>query len=90
MLRIEKEVNGPATVLRLIGRMRSDCVEKLQAGIERRASFIVLDLAELQLVDLASVRFLRDCEERRIELRNCPPYIREWIRRERAEEYQAL
>ena len=46
---------------------------------------MILDLAEVHLVDLASVRFLRDCQDQKIEIRNCPPYILEWIRRESAE-----
>jgi hypothetical protein len=46
---------------------------------------MILDLAQVDLIDLQSVRFLRDCQDRKIELRNCPPYILEWIRRERVE-----
>jgi hypothetical protein len=47
---------------------------------------MVLDLAAVDLVDLDSVRFLRDCQDQNIEIRNCAPYILEWIRRERVEE----
>jgi len=46
---------------------------------------MVLDLAEVDLIDLDSVRFLRDCQDQKIEIRNCAPYILEWIRRERVE-----
>lgn len=45
---------------------------------------IVLDLANVKLVDREVAIFLGQCESRGIELRNCPPYIREWIRLERA------
>jgi ABC-type transporter Mla MlaB component len=85
MLRIETELDGARKVLRLIGRVRSDCIEELRQQIENQDSSLVLDLAEVDLVDLPSVRFLRDCQDRKIELRNCAPYILEWIRRERAE-----
>jgi hypothetical protein len=34
------------------------------------------------LVDRVVVRYLSVCEERGIELLNCPLYIEEWIRRE--------
>jgi hypothetical protein len=44
---------------------------------------IVLDLKDLTLVDLDAVRFLGSCETCGIELKNCPPYIREWITRVR-------
>jgi len=85
MLRIETELDGPRIVLRLIGRVRSECIEELRQRIKNQASRTVLDLAEVDLVDLESVRFLRDCQDRKIELRNCAPYIQEWIRRERVE-----
>jgi hypothetical protein len=86
MLRIETEVKGPQTVLRLIGRMRSDCIEELSYQIQKQAHLIAVDMADVGLVDLPSIRFLRDCQDRNIELRNCAPYILEWIRRERSEE----
>jgi hypothetical protein len=85
MLRIETEMDGPRLILRLIGRVRSDCIEELRQRVQNRATLVVLDLAKVALVDLQSVRFLRDCQDQKIELRNCPAYILEWIRRERAE-----
>jgi hypothetical protein len=42
-----------------------------------------LDLDEVTLVDLDVVRFLSACEEKGVELLNCSPYIREWMRQER-------
>jgi anti-anti-sigma regulatory factor len=86
MLRIETEIDGPRIVLRLIGRVRSDCIEELRQRVQDTASVMVLDLAGVDLVDLQSVRFLRDCQDRKVELRHCAPYIQEWIRRERIEE----
>jgi len=44
---------------------------------------VVLDLKEVARVDVEAVRFLGACVVQGIELRNCPPYITEWIRRER-------
>jgi hypothetical protein len=85
MLRIETEVDDARTILRLIGRVRSDCIEELRQRVQNQGSLMVLDLAEVDLVDLQSVRFLRDCQDQKIELRNCAPYILEWIRRERIE-----
>lgn len=86
MLRIETQTDGPYTVLRLIGRMRSECIEELSHHIHNDAHLTAVDLADVALVDLPSIRFLRDCQDRNIELRNCAPYILEWIRRERSEE----
>ncbi len=85
MLRIETEMDGARIILRLIGRVRSDCIEELRQQVQSQVSLIVLDLAEVDIVELQSVRFLRDCQDRKIELRNCAPYILEWIRRERIE-----
>jgi hypothetical protein len=48
----------------------------------------ILDLSEVTLVDIAAVRFLISCEDEGIELVQCPPYVREWILRERAEGVQ--
>jgi hypothetical protein len=86
MLRIETRTDGTRIILRLIGRVTCDYIEDLRQRVQNQTSFIVLDLADVDLVDLPSVRFLRDCKDRRIELRNCAPYILEWIRRERFEE----
>ena len=85
MLRIETEVDGARIILRLIGRVRSDCIGELRQRVQNHGSLVLLDLAEVDLVDVQSVRFLRDCQDQKIELRNCAPYILEWIRRERIE-----
>ena len=46
---------------------------------------ITLDLKELTLVDQDAVTFLERCEADNIQLKNCPAYIREWIKREQGE-----
>ena len=85
MLRIETETDGPRIILRLIGRVHSDHIGELRKRVQSQSSLTVLDLAQVDLIDLQSVRFLRDCQDQKIELRNCSPYILEWIRRERVE-----
>jgi hypothetical protein len=40
---------------------------------------------DLNLVDRNAVIFLSKCEADTIQIKNYPPYIREWIRRERLE-----
>jgi hypothetical protein len=42
-------------------------------------------LGDVTIVDVEVVRFLSDCENEGIALVQCPPYVREWILRERAE-----
>ena len=44
-----------------------------------------MDPGEVTLVDVEVVRLLTESEDRGIVLVHCPPYVREWILRERAE-----
>jgi hypothetical protein len=85
MLRIEKDGDGSETRLRLIGRIESDLIASIRSGISDRCAHKILDLSEVTLVDLEVVRFLIRCEDEGIELVQCPPYVWEWIRRERKE-----
>jgi len=84
MLRIQREANGEV-VLRISGRLDGENLTELKKLIESDETDrrIVLDLRELTLVDQDAVRFLRQCESNGIELKNCPPYICEWIARQR-------
>ena len=69
-------------VLRISGRLTQDDVEVLRAAIDQERGAIAIDLAEVGLVDRSAVNLLVLIEARGVELRNCPPYIREWIVRE--------
>ena len=79
VLKIEKVSDGPETVLRLSGRIQSEQVEELKAQIDGNTRRLVLDLEQVRLVDLDAAHFLAVCETKGIELRHCPPYVREWI-----------
>jgi len=69
----------------VVGRMDSEHAAEMKRLFEsEEGRRIVLDLKDLTLVDRDAVRFLEQCEADSIELKNCPAYIREWIRRERA------
>ena len=84
MLKIQRAMNE-RVVFTLSGRMDAENVAELKELIESETSCrcIVLELHDLTLVDRDAVRFLERCEALNIELENCPPYIREWIARER-------
>jgi len=84
MLRIQREANGEV-VLRISGRLGRENLSELEKLIESEGAprEIVLDLRELTLVDQDAVRFLEEGDSDGIELRNCPPYIWEWIARRR-------
>jgi len=83
MLRIERRANDDV-VFRVSGRLIADNVRELAAVLAAEAAglTLVLDLKDVVLVDRDVVRFLRAREGNGIALRNCPPYIREWIARE--------
>jgi hypothetical protein len=82
VLRIEKILAADRDVLRLSGDLEAEQLNELKALI-RDEHRTTLDLSELSLVDLEAVRFLGACEEKTVVLHRCPPYIREWINREK-------
>jgi anti-anti-sigma regulatory factor len=83
MLKIERKANGDV-VLTVSGSLDADNVSDLSASLaaEPLGQPLVLDLKDVVLVDRDAVRFLRARERGGIALRNCPPYVREWIARE--------
>jgi anti-anti-sigma regulatory factor len=85
-LKIETASDGRTPTLRLIGRIEAAHLPELEAQVRRHGPRLVLDLDDVTLVDVAVVRFLIACEAEGIELRRCPPYIGEWMERERSTE----
>ena len=77
--------NGHTTTPRLSGRIQSANIGNIRAQIDDDRVRIFMDLGEVTLVDVEVVRFLSECEDVGIVLVHCPPYVREWILRERAE-----
>ncbi len=84
MLRIDRSSNGKV-VFKVSGRMATENVAELEELFrsEGHGREIVLDLADLTLVDRDAVKFLATCEADSIKLKNCPAYIRQWITKER-------
>jgi hypothetical protein len=84
MLRITRADNGDVA-LTVCGRLDAENLVELNTllGPGANGRPITLDLKDLTHVDQEAVRFLERCEVDNIKLRNCPAYIREWIRRER-------
>jgi hypothetical protein len=85
VLRIEKESGGGVTRLLLSGRIQSDCIACIRSVMNDGCAPKILDLSEVTLVDVAVVHFLMSCEDEGIDLPQCPPWVREWIVRERVE-----
>jgi hypothetical protein len=82
-LKIETIRGDEGTRIKLIGRVRSESLPDLKAEIKASGRLIALEMDEVILVDLDVIRFLNSCETQGIELRGCPPYIREWIAQEK-------
>jgi hypothetical protein len=80
-LRIERARAG----IRLSGEFRSEHLDQVKAEIELCESPAVLDLEELALIDVESVRFLNGCEAKGISVLHCSPFIRKWMLRERGQ-----
>lgn len=72
-------------VLKISGRLTADDVEMLRTILEAEAGVVAFDLKDLLFVHRDAVRLLARSEEGGGELRNCPPYIREWITQERTQ-----
>ena len=82
--KIERAPDKDGIVIKLIGWLRAECLPEVEAKTGTSSRPVVLEMAEVTLVDVEAVRFLGVCETQGIELRHCPSYIREWIARERA------
>ena len=85
MLRIQRasdsgDSSKTGDVLLLSGRIHAEDLAELERFLMEAADrAIALDLSDVTLVDRDAVKFLAGCEERNIQLRSCPAYIREWI-----------
>ena len=71
----------------LSGRMETEHITELENLSRSRTCYgrVILDLKELRLADRGAVRFLARCESDGLKIKNCPPYIREWMRKEKTE-----
>jgi len=84
--RIDRIVTAENLVVLFIsGRITGEHVDILRGVLEQESGGFAIDLKNVLLVDREAVKLLVLSEANGIELRNCPPYIREWVRRERAE-----
>ncbi len=83
MLKLERSSDGERTTIHLIGRVQSKHLGEIANQMGMGGSEVALDLEEVTVVDVDVVRFLGTCESEGAELVHCPPYVREWISRER-------
>jgi hypothetical protein len=84
--RIDRVVSAENLVVLFIsGRITGEHVDILRGVLEQESGGFAIDLKNVLLVDREAVNLLALSEANGTELRNCPPYIREWVTRERAE-----
>jgi hypothetical protein len=86
VLKIQKSSNGQVTYT-LSGQMEEEDIAELEALIrsEGKGCRMVLDLKNLTLAGQDAIAFLDRCEANGVTLKNCPAYIREWIKGQRGE-----
>ena len=84
--RIDRVVSPESLVVLLIsGCVTGEHVDMLQGVLEQESGSFAIDLKNVLLVDREAVKLLALSEAHGTELRNCPRYIHELVRRERAE-----
>ena len=84
--RINRLVIGKYLVILCIsGRITEQDVDMLRDLLDQEKRTVAIDLKDVLLVDREAVKFLARRESNVVELRNCPVYIREWIKRERTD-----
>src|ERR1700688_4369296 len=89
--RIDRVVSAENLVVLFVsGRITGEHVDMLRGVLEQESGGFAIDLKNVLLVDREAVKLLALSETNGTELRNCPPYIREWVTRERAETPERL
>ena len=57
-------------------------MDTLRSVLQQESGSVAIDLKNVSLVDGDGVQLLALSEDRGMELRNCPAYVREWVTRE--------
>ena len=84
--RIDRVVSADnLMVLFVSGRITGEHVDMLRGVLQQEPGGFAIDLKNVLLVDREAVKLLVLSDANGTELRNCAPYIREWVTRERTE-----
>jgi len=84
--RIDRVVSSENIVVLFVsGCVTGEHVDTLRGVLEQESVGFAIDLKNVLLVNREAVKLLAFSEANGTELRDCPPYIREWVTRERAE-----
>jgi ABC-type transporter Mla MlaB component len=82
-LKIERTLVDGGTRLCLSGELRSANLQDVRTEVAKISPRVILDLAEVGVVDADGVHWLNACQTLGIQIDNCAPYIREWMLQEK-------
>jgi hypothetical protein len=68
-------------LLRISGHLQQVHVSMIEELLTKETDPVALDLGEVTLVDREAVKFLATLDPRGVGFRNCPGFIREWMRK---------
>lgn len=80
--KIEHLTAEGVSVFHVYGHVQSEHVSTIEELVAREDGQVELDLTEITLADRDTVSYLALCEMRGIELKNCPPFLRDWVTEE--------
>jgi hypothetical protein len=84
--RIDRVVSAESLVVLFVsGCVTGEHVAMLRGVLEQESGSFAIDLRNVLLVNRDAVKLLALSEAHGTELRNCSPYVREWVAREKAE-----
>jgi hypothetical protein len=68
-------------LLHISGHLQEEHINMIDDLLAKETGPVALDLEEVTLIDREAVRFLATLDAQGVGLRNCPEFIREWMRK---------
>ena len=68
-------------LLHISGHLQEEHINMIDDLLAKETGPVALDLDEVTLIDREAVRFLATLDAQGVGLRNCPEFIREWMRK---------
>lgn len=86
MLKVVRSDEKGSAVFTLSGRIEESDLPELQSILDAEAAgaAVTIDLQEVHHVYREAIGFFAACRANGVTLKNCPPYIHEWLEMERS------
>jgi len=68
-------------LLHISGHLQEEHINMIDDLLAKETGPVALDLEEVTLIDREAVRFLATLDAQGVGLRNCPAFIRAWMRK---------